>query len=312
MRAILLFSMCFILIGCKTELYSGLTEKEGNEMLSILMDSGIEVEKVFNKKEREITLLVSTGEVSKSVKVLGSLGYPQEKFSSVGDIFPKDGLISSPTEERARYTYSMTQDLSATLSMIDGVVAARVHIVLPQDQDKLSDIIFPSSASVFIKYTSELELSGFVTKVRTLVGNSIEGLELDKITVSLFPASRVGDMSLTRDKIETVFSVDVASGSATRLRVIVIMCFALVIIMILGGSFIFLMFQGKLKMFNIKKKKKKKNNKDGKNYLMDTVNSGINKVKENVKNKKNNKNTQALDDDKDVGLPEFGEDEDEV
>ena len=190
---VIIFSL--LLAACKVELYSGLSEKEGNEMLAILMDGQIPVEKLIDK-DKMVTLMVGSDEVSRSIKLLKSYGYPKEKYSSIGDIFPKDGLISSPTEERARYTYSMSQELSSTLSMIDGVITARVHVVLPQEQDTLSDVNYPSSASVFIKYTPELELAGFIPKVKTLVSNSIEGLSLDKIAVSLFPATRINQVSL--------------------------------------------------------------------------------------------------------------------
>ena len=190
---IIFFSV--LLAACKVELYSGLSEKEGNEMLAILLDGEVAAEKLLDK-DKMVTLMVDADEVSRSIKLLKSLGYPKEKYSSIGDIFPKDGLISSPTEERARYTYSMSQELSSTLSMIDGVITARVHVVLPQEQDTLSDVNYPSSASVFIKYTPELELAGFIPKVKTLVSNSIEGLSLDKITVSLFPATRINQNSL--------------------------------------------------------------------------------------------------------------------
>ena len=142
-------------------------------MLAILLDGGIQSEKLINK-DKMVTLMVPSDDVSQAIKLLRGFGYPKEKYSSIGDIFPKDGLISSPTEERARYTYSMSQELSSTLSMIDGVITARVHVVLPQEQDSLSDVNYPSSASVFIKYTPELELAGFIPKVKTLVSNSIE------------------------------------------------------------------------------------------------------------------------------------------
>lgn len=195
-KAICLVAMVLFLAGCKVELYSGLQERESNEMLSILLDHDIPSEKLLDK-DKLATLIVDANDVSRSIKVLNSLGFPKERYSSIGDIFPKDGLISSPTEERARYTYSMSQELSSTLSMIDGVVTARVHVVLPQESDSLTDVTYPSSASVFIKYTSELELSGFIPKIKTLVANSIEGLSLDKITVSLFPATRLNMASMS-------------------------------------------------------------------------------------------------------------------
>ena len=207
LRILSVISFSLLLAACKVELYSGLSEKEGNEMLAILLDGGVAAEKTLDK-DKQVTLMVGSDEVSHSIKLLKSLGYPKVKYSSIGDIFPKDGLISSPTEERARYTYSMSQELSSTLSMIDGVITARVHVVLPQEQDTLSDVNYPSSASVFIKYTPELELAGFIPKVKTLVSNSIEGLSLDKITVSLFPATRINqDSLLAPDKTSSNFTM---------------------------------------------------------------------------------------------------------
>ena len=195
LQVVILIFITLFLSGCKIDLYSSLTEGEGNEMLAILLDGGIETEKLQDK-DKNVTLKVKSKEVSRAIRLLQSYGYPRERFSSVGDIFPKEGLISSPTEERARYTYSMSQELSATLSMIDGVITARVH-VLPQETDSLTEITYPSSSSVFIKYTPELDLAGFIPKVKTLVANSIEGLSLDKIAVSLFPATRINQVGST-------------------------------------------------------------------------------------------------------------------
>ena len=224
LRVLGLTLICFTLAACKVELYSGLSEKEGNEMLAILLDGEIPVEKLINK-DKMVTLMVDADEVSRSIKLLKSFGYPKEKYSSIGDIFPKDGLISSPTEERARYTYSMSQELSSTLSMIDGVITARVHVVLPQEQDTLSDVNYPSSASVFIKYTPELELAGFIPKVKTLVSNSIEGLSLDKITVSLFPATRINQKNL-----------QAPPKSNSGIKIIIFSMIGLIVLTLLGSG----------------------------------------------------------------------------
>ena len=245
----MLMALSLLLAGCQVELYSGLSEKEGNEMLAILLDGGIQSEKLINK-DKMVTLMVPSDDVSQAIKLLRGFGYPKEKYSSIGDIFPKDGLISSPTEERARYTYSMSQELSSTLSMIDGVITARVHVVLPQEQDSLSDVNYPSSASVFIKYTPELELAGFIPKVKTLVSNSIEGLSLDKITVSLFPATRINQSGSSSQKMDSVFFVKVNSGSAGALRIVIYSLIFLLIMALAGGGYLYW-------MIFMKKKKKK-------------------------------------------------------
>ena len=214
---IIVFGLCLLLLsGCKVQLYTGLTEKEGNDMLSILLDNEVPTEKTIDK-EGIVTLTVSTDDVSRAIRLLRSHGFPKDRFSSVSDIFPKDSLISSPVEEKARYTYSMSQELSSTLSMIDGVLTARVHVVLPQDTGSNEDN-YPSSSSIFIKYTPDLELAGFVPKVKTLVANSIEGLSLDKITVSLFPSTQVTtERMLLPQELETVLSIDVAPESSSRM-----------------------------------------------------------------------------------------------
>ena len=227
LRGFTVLCLALLLAGCKIELYSGLNEKEGNEMLAILLDGGIETEKLQDK-DKNLTLMVKADDVSKAIRLLKSYGYPREQFSSIGDIFPKEGLISSPTEERARYTYSMSQELSSTLSMIDGVITARVHVVLPQETDSLTEITYPSSASVFIKYTPELELAGFIPKVKTLVANSIEGLSLDKISVSLFPATRINQVGVGAQPDDKASSQEGKSSGKKAL------IFVFVILLILG------------------------------------------------------------------------------
>ncbi len=261
LRGLFLVFIGLLLTGCKVELYSGLNEKEGNEMLAILLDSGIVTEKIQDK-DKNLTLIVKSDDVSKAIRLLRSYGYPREQFSSIGDIFPKEGMISSPTEERARYTYSMSQELSSTLSMIDGVIAARVHVVLPQEPDSLIEITYPSSASVFIKYTPELELAGFIPKVKTLVANSIEGLNLDKITVSLFPATRINQAGIAIQPDETESS----QGAAKGLRIILFILVFLLLIAVGGCGFLIWMQQQNKSLkpgfWKFWKKSKKKSKED--------------------------------------------------
>ena len=143
----------------------------------------------------------------------------------------------------------MSQDLAATLSMIDGVVTARVHVVLPQESNGIQEQLHPSSAAVFIKYSSDLVLSGFISKVKTLIANSIEGLSLEKITVTLFPSSQVaalGNNSVKGAKLAHFLTIDVSPQSKGRLMVIVAgMGLFIILILIALGVLAWLLMRDK-------------------------------------------------------------------
>ena len=88
-----------------------------------------------------------------------------------------------------RYIYAMSQELSQTLRNVDGVVSARVHVVIPAN-DPLSEKIRPSSAAVFIKHRPDVDLRLLAPAVKDMVAHSIEGLTHDQVSLSLFEARR--------------------------------------------------------------------------------------------------------------------------
>ena len=175
-----------LLAGCKVELYSGLPERDANAMLAVLLRHHIDSDKQPGK-EGAATLRVDEERVAQAVDLLQDYGYPRDKFDSIGALFPKEGLISSPLEERIRYIYALSQDVSQTLSQIEGVITARVHLVMPEGKP-FDKTVIPASASVFIKYREGTELAAFVPQIKMIVNNGIQGLTYDKISVALFPA----------------------------------------------------------------------------------------------------------------------------
>ena len=96
-----LLALVLALGGCKVELYTGISQKEGNEMLALLRSEGVSADKQADK-DGTVRLLVEESDIAEAVEVLKRKGYPRENFSTLKDVFPKDGLISSPIEERAR------------------------------------------------------------------------------------------------------------------------------------------------------------------------------------------------------------------
>jgi type III secretion protein J len=143
-------ALALLLVGCRAELYSNLTEVEANQMLAILMANGISTEKAV-KGKGGFAISVDERDMLKALAILNDRGYPRSTRDSIGKIFQKSGIMSSPFEERVRYIYALGEDVAHTLSQVDGVVTARVHIVLP-DVPQLGQPIKPSSAAVFIKH----------------------------------------------------------------------------------------------------------------------------------------------------------------
>lgn len=177
----------FLLSACQQELYSGLAESEANDMLAILLSNGIAAEKGASGKEG-YAVTVASEDVLRAIALLRDNGLPHSTRDSVGKVFQKSGIMSSPFEERVRYIYALGEDVAQTLSSIDGVVAARVHIVLP-DTPQLGQPVKPSSAAVFIKHRPGVDLDFFVPQIKRLVSSAIEGLEYSAVTVVLAEAS---------------------------------------------------------------------------------------------------------------------------
>lgn len=180
----LLACLLTVLAGCRVSLYSDLSEEEANVIVNSLSAEGV---RTFKEQGGEKGWRVAVGEeeVARALEVLRANDLPGDRYVSMGDIFQRQGLVSTPSEERMRYVYAVSQELSHTLRKIDGVVAARVHVVIPEN-DPLSDKVRPASAAVFIKHKSNMDLPLLVPAVKQLVSHSVEGLSYDAVALSLF------------------------------------------------------------------------------------------------------------------------------
>jgi type III secretion protein J len=174
------------LCSCKSELYQRLDERDANEMLAVLYSAGIHADK-STQDEKTWTVEVNDRDLPAALQVVEEHGLPREQFANVGEVFKKEGLISTPSEERIRYIYAVSQELSNTLSQIDGVIVARVHPVIPAN-DPLATQIKPASASVFIKYRPDADVQALAPPIKNLIMRSIEGLQYENISLTFVPA----------------------------------------------------------------------------------------------------------------------------
>lgn len=197
-RALVLL-VALLLTACEAELYNNLDQRQANEMIATLQQRGIPAQRVA-VKGGQYTVVVDKGRFADSIAVLKEAGLPKQEFQNMGQVFKKEGLISSPMQERAQMIFALSQELSRTVSEIDGVLSARVHLVLPEN-DPLRQQLVPSSASVFIRHRSNMSVGNLVPQVKMLVANGVAGLSYDKVSVVLVPvdsqkASQGQDMEM--------------------------------------------------------------------------------------------------------------------
>lgn len=214
----------------QVELVSSLRETEANEVLAELLQVGIPAQKILDK-DGIASIQVDVKDISQALDTLSVVGLPRSRYSGFGEVFKKDGLISSPLEERARYIYSLSQELEHTLSQIDGVLSARVHVVLPE-RGTAGDPSLPSSASVFLKYRPDFDLDYMTPQIRRLVANSIPGLTNDKISVVLFSAQNT-ERIINGPTQTSVFGFMVNTESARALSIT--LTIGLILLLALGG-----------------------------------------------------------------------------
>ncbi|MGA9700075.1 type III secretion system inner membrane ring lipoprotein SctJ [Pseudomonas sp.] len=191
--ALVFFSSVLMLSGCgdSVELHRNISEQEANEVIAELADKQIRAQKIPGKDG--VAVRVKASDISRAVRTLDAAGLPKTARSTLGDIFRKEGVISTPLEERARYIYALSQELESTLSNIDGVIVARVHVVLPE-RVAPGEPVQPASASVFIKHDPRLDPDNINPRVRRMVASSIPGMasaidNTTKLTVIFVPAT---------------------------------------------------------------------------------------------------------------------------
>lgn len=227
-KSLLVLIMALLLQACSdSDLYTDLSEREANVMVATLARHGISSSRVA-QGEGLTTVTVDEGRFAEAVEILDRLGLPEHDFANLGEVFESNSLVSSPVQERAQMIYALSQELSHTVSQIDGVLTARVHVVLPNN-DLMAQNSTPSSAAVFIRHTPTLDVNPLIPQIKTLIANSISGLAYDNISV-VPVAARAPKIPQAAPMLDSFLGIAMPSSSVARAGWI----FGILLVLVLG------------------------------------------------------------------------------
>ena len=159
-------------------LYAGLPEAEKARVVEALTNGGIRVQ--LDPTTGEV--LVPTSDYHTARMQLAAQGLPAsvpEGYDSISEI----PMGSSRTVENVRLKQSQEIELARSISEIQGLVAARVHLAIPE-KSVFARASVPPSASVFVQMEDGRALSRQqISAIVHLVSSSVPSLPKGEVTV---------------------------------------------------------------------------------------------------------------------------------
>ena len=195
-----------------TPLYASLPEAEKARVVEALKNAGYDVS--IDPSTGDV--LVPTSDYQKSRMTLAAQGLPAsvpDGYSAIGDI----PIGSSRSVENIRLKQSQEIELARSVGEIQGVIAARVHLAIPEKSVFARTSMAPT-ASVFVQLNEGRTLSKQqVNAIIHLVSSSVPSLAKSDVTVvdqyggllsnpNDDPASALSDAQLEhRIKVEAIY-----------------------------------------------------------------------------------------------------------
>src|SRR5262245_28717446 len=174
------------LAACSTNILSGVDERGANDAAPALERAGIGAEKVADDGAGagRFTLRVPRGDGARALDLLRALGLPRERRHGFSETYAQPSLIPSPSEERARYVDALAGELERTLEEVDGVISARVHLVLEETDALAVDAKPRSTARAAVLLSTRPGHTPIAREdVQRLVAGSVAGLDPGAVAV---------------------------------------------------------------------------------------------------------------------------------
>ncbi|MCP4583196.1 MAG: flagellar M-ring protein FliF [candidate division Zixibacteria bacterium] len=181
-------------------LYRNLDSAEAGEVIDYLNES----KTAYRLSDGGTAILVPSGKIHQVRLELASAGLP--KSGIVGyEIFDQANLGMTEFLQKVNYRRALEGELAKTISRLEEIKTARIHMVIPESRLFKEDKKDPT-ASVVLYLNRNLPLSQRqVEGIIYLVASSVEGLTADNITILDSSGKLLTDRRST-DKLATLSS----------------------------------------------------------------------------------------------------------
>ena len=260
-----------MLTSCESNMMivTDVDEREANEIIVFLASKGINSYKTAatssspggNSGSQKYSISVEEGKSTEAMAILNQNGLPRIKGTNLLDLFAKQGLMTSDKEELIRYQAGLAEQIANTIRKIDGVIDADIQLSFPPENTGTIGVQQQTTqkitASVYVKHQGVLDdpNSHLVIKIKRLVASSVNGLDVNDVTVisdrSRFTDITINpipeDMTPKAKEYVSIWSIVMSKNSASRFRFLFFFLSFLVILLSIISGWIIWKFYPTLK-----------------------------------------------------------------
>ena len=171
-----------LFFACAEQIQQGLDERQANEVQTVLLEQGIDARKKISAgKKPTWAIEVPREQASDAIRVLNKEQLPRARPPEWEE---SNSLVPTPAEERNRLMARLSVEIAQTLETVDGVVSARVHVVVPP-APRLGQPPSPSKASVFLRARQDnaARVRAMKSELSALVAGGVENLKPEDVSI---------------------------------------------------------------------------------------------------------------------------------
>jgi type III secretion protein J len=172
--------------ACTVPVVAGVDEGDANRIVVALDRASVDATKEVDPlTEGRFRVLVPRDDVPRALATMNAEGLPRPNPAGILSAVDKGALVPSRAAEHAMVVAGLAGDLERTLESVDGIVAARVHLSLPESDplSPLRDVANANgTASVLVEHRGSTAPIA-VPEVQRLVAGGIAGLAPERVTV---------------------------------------------------------------------------------------------------------------------------------